>query len=635
MSLLPVPDLSKLERIADLFKFRDDLLNNHSKAQFPCLFYYSSGHYCDKNCKDYADDHPGTFKSAGRQLVREVDEVEKEHFIAVVRTFFCGDHDLTKLTGRRRPYKQHFEALWESASREVKSDVWDALRKSGRNIYPPLTPVRPRRPKATQIHSAPVGAFQEKLKTSSNNASSPLTLGSDTPSRPRTAQATLGQSDNPTADGTPVATPTPAFPHHPTTPENDMYASTFSPSLLPACRILRPHFGRPGVDQPLETSSQVTTHSMLDKIKSIETIHSPHLKQEHSLPVTGNPNWLHKLCNSETIFEKLEKGAKRSTPDNVENVEYSKGTPIYVPQAGHCIEEPVTESPQDSSELEEIECVLRPKPSMRSENGGPDTEPDSHSTPGDHPSKSAHLPKPESAAFETDVPLPSGTSSPNHEPSSAKCGKAAAPPAHPTTTKPCEYEIYGPNIIANTVRNILKKPVEVRTGAIYVFEAPEFFKAFQPARDRNEQWVKIGISSDVRKRIKNLRFRCGITDLQCFYVSDSGTMRMDLLRRIETLCHEELNNFRRRMKCKDGLNRQVKCNTVHEEWFAVDKEVAKRTVERWWKFLKSDPYGESGYLNGDWVARLEHDFGSFEASEGSMDAWVEASLRTIMGKKGV
>lgn len=111
---------------------------------------------------------------------------------------------------------------------------------------------------------------------------------------------------------------------------------------------------------------------------------------------------------------------------------------------------------------------------------------------------------------------------------------------------------------------------------------------------------------------------------------------MDLLRRIEKVCHEELNNFRRKMDCKnEGVT--GKCNTVHGEWFAVDKAVAIRTVKRWRAFLDHSPYGDDGVLDEFWKARLgDGKYWRFEASEGEedheflnkkLDAWLEKSSR--------
>ena len=79
---------------------------------------------------------------------------------------------------------------------------------------------------------------------------------------------------------------------------------------------------------------------------------------------------------------------------------------------------------------------------------------------------------------------------------------------------------------------------------------------------------------------------------------------MDLLRRIERVFHEELNNFRRSIQCRNGVN-GARCDTVHMEWFAVPEDVAIRTVKRWKRVLDYAPYGDSGLLNSFWSDRVK------------------------------
>src|SRR5262245_26560929 len=93
--LLPEPDISKLEHIATLQKFRDKLLTPGLRERFECPFFISrKGDYCKNDCQFYYINHPTNFRRASNYIKKHVDDVEKDDFIAVLRTFFCGEHDL-------------------------------------------------------------------------------------------------------------------------------------------------------------------------------------------------------------------------------------------------------------------------------------------------------------------------------------------------------------------------------------------------------------------------------------------------------------------------------------------------------------------------------------------------------------
>lgn len=172
--------------------------------------------------------------------------------------------------------------------------------------------------------------------------------------------------------------------------------------------------------------------------------------------------------------------------------------------------------------------------------------------------------------------------------------------------------------IASNIRSILRKPLEEdNKGTIYILQAPSFFTTFHPAASRNEIWLKIGISRDVPKRIASLKAQCGIFDL--IEIREDGDKpfteptSMENLRRIERLCHAQLNNYRRRMNCQEGNNA---CKVIHTEWFAVPESVAKETVRLWVRFFSQNPYGEYGVLNEYWTKRVsDPQFMSLEINE--------------------
>lgn len=172
--------------------------------------------------------------------------------------------------------------------------------------------------------------------------------------------------------------------------------------------------------------------------------------------------------------------------------------------------------------------------------------------------------------------------------------RATSPSNQRTRKQACTYDVHTPNTIAKEVRTILLRGVEEQSEFIYVLKAPRFFETFQPAKEKGEEWVKIGISRNIKKRISSLKNNCGFTDLQECYGLGGGPVRIDLRRIIERVCHAELNNSRRTIQCTEGVN-GARCDTLHNEWFAVSEEVAVWTVKRWRRFLDYEPMQRAVY----------------------------------------
>jgi hypothetical protein len=263
-----------------------------------------------------------------------------------------------------------------------------------------------------------------------------------------------------------------------------------------------------------------------------------------------------------------------------------------------------------------------PKPPLEKDSS------ESSFSPSNNPFKPpATTSEPDNAAVEVDPPLSSRKNSPDPQIPLAEHSEAAASPAYETTPMPWVYPHRKESVIAHNIRNILRTSFD--HGYIYILEAPKFFETYKPASINGEVWIKIGISSDVETRVKNLESTCGIPQLSTAYVS-SRQYRTLSLKRIERLCQEELNNFRRRLDC--GV-RSVKCSTMHREWFAVDYKVAERTVERWTQFLDQIPYAEDGRITNHWHDMIERMHGNLKAIDGNkyhglgdgLDTWFEES----------
>ena len=130
--------------------------------------------------------------------------------------------------------------------------------------------------------------------------------------------------------------------------------------------------------------------------------------------------------------------------------------------------------------------------------------------------------------------------------------RATSSSNHQTRKQVCTYDVHTPNTIAKEVRTVLLRGVQERSVFIYILKAPRFFETSQPAKEKGEQWVNIGISRNIKKRINSLKNNYGFTDLQECYGISGGLVRMDLLRIIEKVYHAELNNSRRTIQCTEG-----------------------------------------------------------------------------------
>lgn len=129
--------------------------------------------------------------------------------------------------------------------------------------------------------------------------------------------------------------------------------------------------------------------------------------------------------------------------------------------------------------------------------------------------------------------------------------------------------------------------------------------------------------------MSNLRTGCKIQLQDLEIVEDCQSSRHRLPRKVETLVHHELQDFRKTFFCKG-------CKTDHKEWFAVPEEVALQSVQRWRKFMKQKPYDENGLLKSEWSRLLpEHmeingendDSDNHEYRNARWNRWLEEGIR--------
>jgi hypothetical protein len=155
-----------------------------------------------------------------------------------------------------------------------------------------------------------------------------------------------------------------------------------------------------------------------------------------------------------------------------------------------------------------------------------------------------------------------------------------------------------PSTIDYLIRKSIMNSVS-KEGYIYILKSPKYFEEFFP---NEPPLLKIGMTKDVSKRMESLKATCGLSDLA--RVPDCQDRPVEFYWKVEELVHCELQNFRRVFKCRTCKNRKG-TETEHQEWFAVDEEVALRAVQRWRRFIEMEPYDENGILKSNWSSMLK------------------------------
>lgn len=155
-----------------------------------------------------------------------------------------------------------------------------------------------------------------------------------------------------------------------------------------------------------------------------------------------------------------------------------------------------------------------------------------------------------------------------------------------------------PSTVDASIRDAIMNRVN-KEGHVYIFKSPEYFRRFFP---NEPPMLKIGMAKDVSKRMEYLKGKCGLFDLT--RVADCQDRPMEFYWKVEELVHTELQNFRRLFNCKKCRNAKGN-ETEHQEWFAVEEEVALRSVQRWRRFIELEPYDENGILKDHWSRMIQ------------------------------
>lgn len=134
-------------------------------------------------------------------------------------------------------------------------------------------------------------------------------------------------------------------------------------------------------------------------------------------------------------------------------------------------------------------------------------------------------------------------------------------------------------------------PEEMERGYIYILASPDVHLPDNP----RETLLKIGFSKTPTNRAGEIQAKCGFVVKLLLESAET-----DYGRRVEKLIQVELRTrgLRRILKCRGS-----RCGEAHVEWFRVEFEDAKRTVEHWVTWLAlHNPYTVGGIFDaGKWA----------------------------------
>lgn len=103
------------------------------------------------------------------------------------------------------------------------------------------------------------------------------------------------------------------------------------------------------------------------------------------------------------------------------------------------------------------------------------------------------------------------------------------------------------------------------------------------------EYVKIGLTTRPAKRLWE--------HLKCGYNMESEFFEAPCCQKLESIVKLELHNKRYTFPC---FPRGEK----HGEWFMMDYQEAKDTVQKWCRWMKQQPYGADSLLKPEWQERI-------------------------------
>jgi hypothetical protein len=110
-------------------------------------------------------------------------------------------------------------------------------------------------------------------------------------------------------------------------------------------------------------------------------------------------------------------------------------------------------------------------------------------------------------------------------------------------------------------------------GYVYLYEVEE-----------NKGFVKIGYTGrSTETRHKEWDFDCNREPKVLYPIPSGSAMVVPNARRVEALCHAELDHRRIRIYCKG-------CLKQHIEWFEISPAEAIGVIQKWSKWMTTRPY---------------------------------------------
>jgi hypothetical protein len=128
------------------------------------------------------------------------------------------------------------------------------------------------------------------------------------------------------------------------------------------------------------------------------------------------------------------------------------------------------------------------------------------------------------------------------------------------------------DLVQATLQQQLDK-VDQKDGYVYLYTVKG-----------NETYVKIGYTSrSIETRHEEWTFDCNREAISLYPKRSSQVMAISHARRVEALCHAELNHRKVKIYCKA-------CLKPHIEWFEISSEDAIGVIEKWSKWMAKRPY---------------------------------------------
>ena len=201
------------------------------------------------------------------------------------------------------------------------------------------------------------------------------------------------------------------------------------------------------------------------------------------------------------------------------------------------------------------------------------------------------------------------------------------------TTPECERQ----SLISDRFE-ILKKPWQIRYNISKVFNLMrQPLKEQQPLKAKVDPkegyiyafyivdhpgYVKIGFAGNDSNERKEAIEKC-LSPLKIEPVGLLDDFEVPSYQKVERLIQTELQPYRRRFKCD-----KAKCsNAGHTEWFEIDEDKAKESIDRWKDWMRTTPYDSTRCLNSIEAHRIDvHQKMIIKNKQSRFDEWSWAAF---------